>query len=497
MTPSLENQSVNPIVVDMQPVAGKELGHKEETAIHRSNRYTQAEQALTYCFQRSLEQEMSTSQLQIVVLRKATYLLHIHISETADSLERLRSVLVDRSLEPREYEYIQRQRWLEERRLLEAEDLSKALQRSLTTPSTSAQSQAIPSVSSNAKANANLLRFLDRPWSRASSNGHNYCRYLRKGNASGRNGIPRIHKHNSLLPLTLPSQRCRAPRALLTLLPLPRPLPSSFEISESTCHSSSSLTPSSIFDSPSTPEATPLPELMFPIPTSLLSLPPSTDATGTATIWQQTISFSREEILKGLVVSMPDYVNDLLAEFDSAIPADPHLPLEKLDTFMTSRTESNDRLPIQSERASLSSGIDYHSIPRRQDTPPPPMRRHSVFFDVVTSHMSIPSGDGQMNSREARRRSSPPSAFPTTLTRATIASNGPSRRSTTRRTSISISDLRSVFSGSASSNGQIATSTPRHSETAPNPPEQQQQRASTDKKLLTRLRHRMSFLRRS
>ena len=407
-------------------------------------------------------------------------------------------MLIDRSMEPREYEYIQRQRWLEERRLLAAEELSMTLQRSLIpTPSTSAQSQAIPSVSSNAKANANLLRFLNHPWPRASINGQSYCRYLRNGNTNARNGIPRIHQHNSILPLTLPSKGCRPPRALPTFSPVRRPLPSSFEIPENTSHSSSSLTPSSIFDSPSTPAATPLPELMFPPPTTLLSLPPSTDATGTATIWQQTISFSREEILKGLVVSMPDYVNDLLAEFDSAIPADPPIPLEKRDIFMTNTTKSNDRLPSQSERASLSSGIDYHPIPRRQDTPPPPKRRHSVFFDVLSSHMRAPSGDGQMSSREARRRSSPPSAFPSTLTRASIASNEPSQRSTTRRTSISISDLRSVFSGSASSNGPIATSTPRHSETAPNPHQPEQQRASTDKKLLTRLRRRMSFLRRS
>lgn len=478
----------------MQHVVDKEPGQKEETAIRRSNRYIQAERALTYSFQCSLEQELPTSHLQIGVLRKAISLLHIRISETADSLEKLRTVLVDRSLEPREYQLTQRQRWLAERRLLAAEELSKSLQRSLTTvPSTSAQPQSVPSVSSNAKSNENLRRFLEYPWPRASINRQNYCRHHRNDNAIARNGFSRIHRHTSLLPLTLGYRR-RPPRtAPLTLPPIRTPAPSSFAASESIPHSLPSLTSSSLSNSPSTREATPLPEPMALPPITSLASPP-TDTGGTATIWQHTTSFTREEILKDLVVSIPDYVNNLLAEFDSAVPAGPSLPLNMV---MTNKSASNDRLPSQSEKASLSSGTDHSSIPLQQAMPPP-KRRHSVLFDVVSSHIGSKSGDGQMSSRAARRRSSPPSAFPSTLTKATPASNEPPARSTTRRTSISISDLRSVFSGSASSNGPIATSTPRNSESAhsPHQTEQQPQRTSTDEKLLTRLRRRMSFLRR-
>ena len=470
----------------MQHVAGK--GCKEE-AVRRSNRYTQTEKALRCSFQRSIAQELPTSQLQIGVLRKATSLLHVRISEAAHSLEKLKTMLTDRSLEPQKYQSFQRERWLSERWLLAAEELSMVLHRSLMdVPSLSTHPEAIPFVSSNAKSDVNLRRFLEYPWPKASIHRRNYCRHLRNDDAPARNGFSRTHRHNSILPLFLPSQRHRPLATCPTLPPIRIPVPSGSGTPEDTSHSSPSLISSSISDSPSTREATPLPDLM--------SLPPTTShsfhVTGTATIWQQDLSFSREEILKDLVVSIPDYVNDLLAEFDSAIPAGPHLPLKRLHTY---RTESNDRLPSQSELTSLSSGTDY-SIPRLQPTQPqlPPKRRQSVLSETVSSRINSKSGDSQM-SRAAWRRSSPPSAFPSTLTRVSTASNSPMERSTSRRTSISLSDLRSVFTGSGSSNGPIATSTPRKSESKHHP-EQRSQPATTDEKLLKRLTRRMSFLRR-
>ena len=475
---------------------------KEEAATRRATRYTQAEQALTESLHSS-QNELATPQLQIDALLKAAYLIQTRIADARESLEKLQALLNDRAMEPQLYQSLQRERWLEERRLLAAEEFSKVLKRALSTvPFSATQPQTPRCGPSNANPNVNFARFFEHSRRRALIRGPN-CRQFWADKADGSTSCSRIHCHNTLLPLLLPTQR-RQFRPTKFPLPPQHPPPSNREGSRCSSYSSSSAKSSFL---PEPPPITGESSVSIMPTTSIpaVSPPPprSTDVDGIATIWRQSSMLSREEILKDLVVSMPDYVGDLLAEFDSVVPSAPqtllktnHAPVATPDSLISSPPKTQNNFPSSHSETSTSS-IGSSTLPNGHKST---KRRHSVMFsfpDALSSRTSIRSRDDPTpsKSRSAWRFSSPPSSFPSNFDQnSPTTMNEPARQthSMPKRSSISISDLRSVFTTSPPSTVPTVPSIPVNgSAPSPRPPKE-----GGEEKLFARLKRRMSVLRR-
>ncbi|KIM35012.1 hypothetical protein M413DRAFT_369972 [Hebeloma cylindrosporum] len=181
----------------------------------RAIRYCEAEEALAVALKGS-QQSKPTTDLQIDALRQATSVLNTRISDAADQLEKIRGLLANRGVDPRVYQNIQRQRWMEERRKEAAEHLSKVLEQHLTALSTlprpsraSAPAQTSTTASnSKAKANSNLIAFFESSSScqRIPSRNRNRRRVPilpRPRPPEKIDKFPRVHNHKQLLPLKL------------------------------------------------------------------------------------------------------------------------------------------------------------------------------------------------------------------------------------------------------------------------------------------------------
>lgn len=276
----------------------------------RAARYSKAERALAETVQYSLEHCSSTRDLQINALQQATSLLNAHIVDAKERVERLLPLLVNRQVEPDVLDSMLRQRWMDERRQYAAEQFSKALEKHLA----ALASQPTPlsgtcaTKPSTAKPNAtrNLDRFLDS--SRQRVQVRRVCR--RNAPASRprqekKHDFPRIHHHRHLLSLKL-----KSPDPRLSFIK-----PRTTEPADAPAvHTNINTEPSEAVPSPTSP---PLQSLVPISETPEIDLPPTPSLSGTATIWYSSPR-PTEEILEGFVVSMPDYVSDLLAGLDAA-----------------------------------------------------------------------------------------------------------------------------------------------------------------------------------
>lgn len=460
-----------------------QLRRKEDATVRRLTRYTQAEHALANSFQRS-QQELSTSQLKIQALKRAISLLNVRIVDAREAVQKFRALLADRTIEPREYQSFQQQRWLQERRLLAAEELSRVLQRCLSTvPLSLDQTQTLPCRPSNAKSNRNLAKFLE--FSRRRSSRRQNHRY-REVKADRMSNLPRIHRHDTLLPLVLPMQRRRSLWTTVTLAPKTRLTVETIPTPPSLCHSEPCLT---------TYSASPASPLMTisdaSISTSSLH---SAEATGTATIWREPVELLEEEILKNLVVSIPDYVSDLLAELDSIVPV--HSPTlrspditcissENMTSKLPQATFNHNFTPSHSDNTSSDSSLfPTHKSKQRQSI-------FSSFPESFSSRMNIKSTNNGSNGRATWRFSSPPSSFPASIIpRENVGELA--TPSLPRRPSLSVSDLRSAFTLSASAPVVAPTTLkPQLSENL-----SQAQQAKADATFFKRIRRHMSAFRR-
>lgn len=471
--------SINYSVPGAPPICDEPISQtRYDTAARRSNCYAQAERALVETFHRC-GVEPPSSQLQIKALERATSILNAHALDAKEAAERLRTLLADRELEPDQYESVQRQRWMEERRHIAAEELSKSLQQRLSSTPSATEPRPQPSAS-NSRLNPNLVKFLDTSRHRVFLR----SRIRARSDLAGEQfESPRIHHHKHLLPLRLGTQRRR-----LFLQSKPTQSPPKLPVRQS--HTSSSDTSVDSVPPPSTPDTLPF-TLPSPQIASLasrpcsvsdvqpmdLSHPAPVDSNGTATIWRESLR-SKEEILADLVVpsSIPDYVEGLLAGLDSAMPSrttfkeNPHPQRrpEIVPTPMQPPTEP----PFTRLRKS------------------PSMRRISTLLslpDALSSRIRVGDPGHYNRTTGSWRLSSPPSAFPTTL--GSAASSNPE----SMLTEASGRPLAVSFSGHPSTATLVSPSAVNLQVQDAVP--QVLTPTNSEGKVFSRLRKRLSFLR--
>lgn len=349
----------------------------------RAARYLNAEKALTDMLRHSMERQLSTRDLQIVALQQATNLLNAHIVDAKGRVEKLRSLFASHEVEPDDYRSMQHQRWMEERRQSAAEELSTTLGKHLATLA----SQPMPRFSaemttvSNAKPNAtlNLEQFFDLSRRRVQVRNRPRRRIvpLPLPRQEKKHDLPHVHHHRHLLSLKL---KPLGPRL-------------AFLKAQSTTWSGTLTVPTNLDAAPPAPPllvTTPAVLLPFPLASAAEapedSVSSSLSDTGTATIWYSSPR-TNEEILSDLVVSIPDYVSDLLAGLDRTMPLQPPAqptppPLVPIAGPPPTLRKSPSRRRLSniltlpealSSRITSSSGSEArtHALSKRFSTPPP------------------------------------------------------------------------------------------------------------------------------
>lgn len=305
---------------------GRTMAHLFESGLSstdyeaaRAARYSQAEQALAETVQYSLEHCSSTRDLQINVLKQATSLLNAHIIDAKERVEKLRPLLVNRQVEPDVFRSMLRQRWMDERRQHTAEQFSKTLEKHLATlasqPTPLVSTCATKYTNKKAIATRNLESFFDSTRQKAQVRSRVRRRIgppLRPRQEK-KPDIPRVHHHRHLLSLKL-----KPPDPRLSFIK-----PHIAEPADTPAvHINASTNPSEAVKA--SPSLLSLP--LVPIPEMPeIDLPSASSTSGTATIWYSSPR-PTEEILEGLVVSMPDYVSDLLAGLDIAASPQSSVP---------------------------------------------------------------------------------------------------------------------------------------------------------------------------
>ncbi|KJA20580.1 hypothetical protein HYPSUDRAFT_43099 [Hypholoma sublateritium FD-334 SS-4] len=343
----------------------------------RAARYSKAEQALAETVQYSLQQSSSIRELQMNALKEATSLLNAHIVDAKERLEKLRPILINRQVEPDVFRSMLHQRWMDERNLYAAEQLSKALEDHLATLASNPMPFASTCATkpSNAKLNAakNLERFFDSPLQKVQV--RNRVRRCIGPASQPRQekkpDFPRIHHHRHLLSLKLkpPDMRLSFVKPYTTnhvkVITAPPPLP------------------------PLPP--TPIPE----VPEIDCSSTPS--ISGTATIWYSSPR-STEEILEGLVVSMPDYVSGLLANLDTAAPPQLTTPPARC---LAAPHSAETILPVRPVPGAHVPAVLHKSSSRR--------RLSAMLPGALSSRMGPPAS--RVLPASKRFNSPPPSGF--------------------------------------------------------------------------------------
>ena len=280
--------------------------------LRRLARYSASEQALAESFQHCQIQQLP-QELHLEALQKANSILNALAADTRDAVDRLRALLANRSAEPTLYRSIQQQRWMEEKRDVVLDQLSKTLRMELARLSSStniSQTLALDSKSSNSKSNMNLVKFFESSRRRTPVRSRTRRRMpLPRGKQPDDSHIefPRRHNENYIIPLVLKSPQ-RQRRFFSSYTPQ-----SPERLSTSSSVENVTSAPSTTSDSSNletiTEDHESLPHITIPINSN----PSETD--GTVLIWRDPPR-SKEEILGELHVSMPDYVMDLLADFE-------------------------------------------------------------------------------------------------------------------------------------------------------------------------------------
>ncbi|KAF8813445.1 hypothetical protein BYT27DRAFT_7024082, partial [Phlegmacium glaucopus] len=180
----------------------------------RLARYSMSEQALAKSFQHCESQQLP-HELHLEALQKSTSILNALAVDARDAVDRLRPLLANRSAEPSIYKSMQRQRWMEERRHLALDQLSKVLRAELARLSSSTNiGQALTLEPSNSKSNTNLVKFFESSRrtpirSRTRRRIPLPPRPRDEHPDDSRIEFPRIHNKNHIIPLVLKSPQRR------------------------------------------------------------------------------------------------------------------------------------------------------------------------------------------------------------------------------------------------------------------------------------------------
>ena len=329
--------------------------------LRRLARYSTSEQALAKSFQHCEIQRLP-QELRLEALQKANSILNVLAADARDAVDRLRALLANRSAEPTIYRSMQRQRWMEERRHLALDQLSMTLRTELARLSSSTNiGQALTLEPSNSKSNTNFVKFFESSRRRTPIRSRTRSRRRMplpprprdEQPDDSRMEFPRRHHENHIIPLVLKSPQQR--RFFPSYIPQTQ---KDLSTSSSSVENVAS-TPSTSSDSSNLETTTEDNEVVPHIALPINSNPDETE--GTVLIWCDAPR-SREEILRELHVSMPDYVMDLLADFESNSRPSPTTPplytRFKLDTSPPSTPRKTiQKSPSRHRLSTLFSGI--------------------------------------------------------------------------------------------------------------------------------------------
>jgi hypothetical protein len=355
VTPSIQMPSFPTAIIASQYVRGK----PEDQRLRRLARYSASEQALAKSFQRCGIQQ-PPEELHLQALKKSTSILEALAVDARDAVDRLRALLANRSAEPTLYRSLQRQRWMAERRHGTFDQLSKTLRTELARFSSSTTNgQTLTLESSNAKSNTNLVQFFES--SRRRTPIRSRPRRRKPLSSKPRDEqpdgshieLPRSHHENHIIPLVLKAPQQRR------FFPSHTPQSQSQSLQD---HSASSSSVEDVSSTPSTTSDASHLETIAEDNETILHISPPADynqdeTDGTALIWRDAPR-SKEDILADLDVSMPDYVADLLAGFESpSRPGPITLPTHTSFILDTSPSPPIPREPMQksSSRSRLST----------------------------------------------------------------------------------------------------------------------------------------------
>ncbi|PPQ83504.1 hypothetical protein CVT25_006994 [Psilocybe cyanescens] len=432
----------NPMTRNQNIFQAKAIGITDSKTL-RSKRYRKAERELIDTFTRC-RQERSLQELQVASLKRAISTLNSRIVDSKERLDQLRTLLADRGIEPDLYRAMQRERWMEERRQLYTIDVSKVLEQRLSL----AISSLLPSSTSEAEGRSEAL---------ASRSTSNLVKFLE----SPRRRIPtrsRARRRVYAASMPLPDQPNDSPVQYQEgVLSSQKNFSVIQTESNPTISTTLSPTPTTPHGSPALPNSAVINvSQLAPVDENMKSQPEgdtnqhSSEANGCITIWRDPPR-SKEDILAGLVVDMPDYVNDLLSGLDSTsyIAASLHAPQE-----------------VQTPRSTFSRTSFVPDTPRSQRSPGTPSR-HQVHKSPsrkrISALFSLP--EALSSRRTVNAESDRPKHITTSPTAKVAGGTSP------RPFSVSFSGLPSSDSGGSHDHG-------------------------ADYKAPSRLKHRLSFFKR-
>jgi hypothetical protein len=392
----------------------------------------------------------SPQELQIRALKQAMSILSSYAQHSQERVERLRTVLADRKVEPEVYEKLQRERWMEEKRQLAVNEETKVVLRYLKVLNESSHDDTYvpcvpdppaPALTAEARRDANLLMFLASTQTQAPIRTHrpsstSFEHTLRRrtmdrvtpmklrssftspalvGTIKGHSRTvsldraklawqPPTRSSNGLGPTASMSPPHDA--AILSVVAEdPDCSVDGLSLSEST----SLDTSSSHLPAFETLDSTPLTSAAMDTCHILKTLTPNPeeDQGGTATIFR-TVSHHSSDILANLHISLPDYALELFSHFEQShiAPLKPIFPPSNISqpssphSFVPSSrcahiTSSFLQVPPSTPTSSNSSGLRRKPSHRNLFSIPPPIASR----DGVDGGLGSNSSGGRLFSK--------------------------------------------------------------------------------------------------
>lgn len=408
--------------------------------------------------------EPTIEELQIRALKRAMSILDTHIADSKERVVEIRTLLAERDIEPSLYKNMQRQRWMEEKRQIATSHLSKIVEQHLNSPpATSSTTEGGAKLGSASRSTMNLVMFFESPRQRVSTSRTRVRRNAHMGprpDLEATTTVPSVHHHRGVIPLVLkPSPH--VPLFLKNRVQVKKSddstvktRPTSQALSVHSKHPASDLAQLATIAE--------IPESTRGSQVQILARPD--DANGSAIIWRNSPR-TTEEILSELIVDLPNYVDELLAEFDthSFTPMTPlNAPQESKSSQLSSPQTPSGVNETPRPQRTLGVPVHIHKSPSR--------KRISALFSLADaiSPRKVPLVSANSSDRARRAESN------TAPTPPTLASTSVIPEESGRPFSVSFSALPSSESGGS----------------------REQEAEYSNNKRASRLGHRLSFFKR-
>lgn len=386
----------------------------------RQQRYSRAEQALASSL-KHCKPEPTPQELQIRALEQVTTLLGAHAKDAQERASKLREFLADRETDPQLYIAMQKERWMEEKRLSVMDSEAKAIREQLVSLGRFGSSRKRAGnepksalTDDERKRRTNLVKFFESSPTRKSISSRKPLStlYERSPRRVTMNDAPPMLLRSSIAstftpyaqghlrslsldskPDNCPSTSSISPHSLRQTFRYPNNAPLA-TVAEDTAVDQSASVPSTDSKPPSIADSqpsltssrcsTPAPSTTDVVPVQSQTLTATPFEDGFATIYVPAVLRSKADILADMVeIKLPAYALDLMEDFD----------------------DMHDRIPFQSSALNPTSATPATL---------PPSGRSSIHVPTPhepttpSRHRSLRSFRGLSSPRSFLRRSSSP-----------------------------------------------------------------------------------------